>query len=1358
MAENEFIYKLTVDTSGTNTDDARRALESLKKQILETEGEIKKLQAGLKDGSKTINEAAGPLSQHEARLKALRTTYNETARAAVGLEGFTQKIGKQFREAIGPINDLVGRLGPVGNVINQVSTKLGDIGKTSAQSAEGIGKLNAFTGGIARAAGGAVLAVGALAGGIAALGVGLASSVQAYDESTKAQRQLEVALGGTSRALLDQASALQKTTGFADEAIVKGQAFAASLGLTEQEILKLTPAVIDLAAATGQDVTSAFESVATTLSGGRDALKKYGIELDGTAAKGEQVGQVIEGLTSKFGGQAEAIAAAGAGPVRQFQITVGELEETLGSIIVRGIGPFVDGLNDLVQGFNDAISPADDLNERIADSTKELRSQQTEYTSLLLKLQDANTSEQQRSNIIETLNTKYAEYLPKLVTEKTTNEELSDAIERGNGQFIARIALRSKETELTAALEKQAALEANRVDAEVKLRNALIERINAQQDGVRKADLALLNEEGGVDKLVKKYGELSRGLDRISTQVGDRPVAAPQANEIDKLAKVSAVYTRQASEAKVETDKLIESTKNVANSFGITSDLVAQATNEVGKNADAVDSYGESVKNAFAAVKDGTASIDQIKTVVKEVGDQLKDGTASSVQLGSSLASVKKALEQLPAGDATKGIRDSLIRERESLEQQIKNLEGKAVGTTQASNKAVVDSYADRVKKVIASYDLEIAAIDNAENNKLVTQIEADTRRNQALSKFLDERIKLETEAATKAAEKNGGEIPLDFKLRINGLEEEKQKVDREVERLKLEAQAKIREISGRIDLKVSADVSELEKQLSDAVAFDDLKNAFENAFADTANSVSSDVKQALLAAAQDGTIDFGGLIKNRAVPERIVNDLQRAYEKFRLETDRNRITLVRDQEQEKLDKLKKRYEELTRIVAELDQKKADPTVTLTAEEEESYTNAKKELDSLDGAIKTVTLNVKANTDELDKIGEALDKTTGPKEKKSFFADLFGITDEQAELYVNGAVDLANAVGDALFEAQQAQIQRRLDLTNQAISDERDVTLRGIEDRVNAGLITEQQAERLREKANKDAEEKRRKAAKEAVEADRKIKSSQATIAFFSELAQLGLSSRTLPPGASEIYYGIQAAISAARYAGNLAAINSTPVAANGTIVKAQDGMMAQGPSHADGGILGVVSGKPAVELEGGEAIINRRSSEFFAPLLSMINSHNGWGVPLMAAGGQITRGTALVNATYTEENLNEMLSRMTYHFGGMIPSMASGGRITRGTALVNATYTDEDLDVLFSRRMYRFGGMLPQFNFGGMIPAEGTIANRRQLEIATANSRERVVKLNGDKRSSRYTVHVDDLTRKMDGIRDAENNVTFGI
>jgi hypothetical protein len=55
-------------------------------------------------------------------------------------------------------------------------------------------------------------------------------------------------------------------------------------------------------------------------------------------------------------------------------------------------------------------------------------------------------------------------------------------------------------------------------------------------------------------------------------------------------------------------------------------------------------------------------------------------------------------------------------------------------------------------------------------------------------------------------------------------------------------------------------------------------------------------------------------------------------------------------------------------------------------------------------------------------------------------------------------------------------------------------------------------------------------------------------------------------------------------------------------------GGLLDGPSHTQGGIPVLMNGGPVAEAEGGEAFINKRSTAAFRPILSAINSFNGWG------------------------------------------------------------------------------------------------------------------------------------------------------
>ena len=66
-------------------------------------------------------------------------------------------------------------------------------------------------------------------------------------------------------------------------------------------------------------------------------------------------------------------------------------------------------------------------------------------------------------------------------------------------------------------------------------------------------------------------------------------------------------------------------------------------------------------------------------------------------------------------------------------------------------------------------------------------------------------------------------------------------------------------------------------------------------------------------------------------------------------------------------------------------------------------------------------------------------------------------------------------------------------------------------------------------------------------------------------------------------------------------------------------GGMFEGASHAHGGVKFAVGGR-IHEAEGGEAIINKRSTAAFRPILSAINSYNGNGVKF-ADGGLISSG-----------------------------------------------------------------------------------------------------------------------------------------
>jgi len=102
--------------------------------------------------------------------------------------------------------------------------------------------------------------------------------------------------------------------------------------------------------------------------------------------------------------------------------------------------------------------------------------------------------------------------------------------------------------------------------------------------------------------------------------------------------------------------------------------------------------------------------------------------------------------------------------------------------------------------------------------------------------------------------------------------------------------------------------------------------------------------------------------------------------------------------------------------------------------------------------------------------------------------------------------------------------------------------------------------------------------------------------------------------------------------ASSIAQINSS---ARGGIIKAARGKLLggllRGPSHARGGIPFTVRGQTGFEAEGGEAIINKRSSKLFHKQLSAINSYNGWG-DTFKRGGMTYQSGNIISANQTRQ------------------------------------------------------------------------------------------------------------------------------
>lgn len=186
-------------------------------------------------------------------------------------------------------------------------------------------------------------------------------------------------------------------------------------------------------------------------------------------------------------------------------------------------------------------------------------------------------------------------------------------------------------------------------------------------------------------------------------------------------------------------------------------------------------------------------------------------------------------------------------------------------------------------------------------------------------------------------------------------------------------------------------------------------------------------------------------------------------------------------------------------------------------------------------------------------------------------------------------------------------------------------------------------------------------------EEQKKVRKKYAKAQFIGQIASIGISTAqaimgawasasSIPYPANLIIGGIMTALLAGT------GVAQTMKARNemNTAMKAEKGGILVGASHSQGGIM-LSNG---VEAEGGEAIINKRSTSMFAPILSEINSYNGYGAPLIKAQPTNTNtSSSLVTNDAIKQIVKETIAGVT-----AIPVIVSEHNITEAQRQVSIT------------------------------------------------------------------------------------------
>lgn len=243
-------------------------------------------------------------------------------------------------------------------------------------------------------------------------------------------------------------------------------------------------------------------------------------------------------------------------------------------------------------------------------------------------------------------------------------------------------------------------------------------------------------------------------------------------------------------------------------------------------------------------------------------------------------------------------------------------------------------------------------------------------------------------------------------------------------------------------------------------------------------------------------------------------------------------------------------------------------------------------------------------TEELEQMSEEIANDPAlNKVAESAFARAIGVSDEELAEIKQQAQKAAQDIFNSIAKISQDATKRRLDDELDAIEREADSEKAILEGKLEKGVILQTDYEKKLAELDEETAARKEEANKEAFEKNKAWNIAQALMN--AALAISKVFATTGPP-ASFVMAGITAATTAAQ------------IATIATQKYARGGMLS-GPSHAQGGIPGFV-GNRHIEAEGGEAIINKRSTAKHRKLLSLINSDNGWGVDFANARGSSGR------------------------------------------------------------------------------------------------------------------------------------------
>jgi len=288
-------------------------------------------------------------------VKELNALYAKNRRSIIAIQRATLTANKKEKTAL---NQQIKLMRQKNREIRE-SIKLQ---KTSGRTSYGGGMMSAM---------GTLGKIGMIGGAVAGVGRMVGGTLKGANVQQQAEAQVQAGMKSTGNAAgfsmgqyKQMAGDLQKKSLFGDEDILKNVTaqFQTFTNISGNAFKNAQQNAVDMAAKTGNDLKGISVMMGKALNNpikGVSALTRMGVEF--TDAQKEQIKYYQEAgdlasaqaiinkeLQVEFGGSAEAAAKAGLGPMKQLGMTIGDLGETFGALLLPAVNKLSTWLKDIV--------------------------------------------------------------------------------------------------------------------------------------------------------------------------------------------------------------------------------------------------------------------------------------------------------------------------------------------------------------------------------------------------------------------------------------------------------------------------------------------------------------------------------------------------------------------------------------------------------------------------------------------------------------------------------------------------------------------------------------------------------------------------------------------------------------------------------------------------------------------------------------------------------------------------------------------------------------------------------------------------------------------------------------------------